>query len=201
MSDTAPPPVSKPRRMKPLLRHALEFGPVLIFFGVMQLTDVFIATAVLMGLMSAAALTAYLIEGRLSGLILFGLVTVLAFGTLTLVLHDEEFIKIRPSIYFATLAAVIAFGMLIGRVFLKSLFEYAFQIDDDGWRKLSWRMAGLFAVLSGANLAVASYFSLDTWATYKVFGVPVLTMIFMIAQTPLLLKHQLPDEKAEPKAD
>lgn len=196
------PDAVKPRRMKPLLRHALEFGPVLIFFGVMQLTDVFVATAVLMGLMTASALTAWMIEGRVSGLILFGLVTVLAFGTLTLVLHDEGFIKIRPSIYFATLAAVLAFGMALGRVFLKSLFEYAFQIDDDGWRKLTWRMASLFAVLSAANYAVASNFSLDTWAAYKTFAVPLLTFAFLIAQAPLLMKHQLPDEKAaEPKAD
>ena len=182
--------------MKPLLRHSLEFGPVLIFFAVMQLTDIFVATGVLMALMTASALTAWLIEGRVSGLILFGLVTVLAFGTLTLILHDEAFIKIRPSIYFATLTAVLVFGMLIGRAFLKSLFEYAFRIDDDGWRKLTWRMAGLFAVLSAANYAVAESFSLDTWATYKVFGVPVITVIFMMAQTPLLMKHQLPDEPA-----
>lgn len=194
MSESAP--VAPPRRMKPLLRHALEFGPVLIFFAVMQITDVFIATAVLMALMTLSALTAWLIEGRVSGLILFGLVTVLAFGTLTLALHDEGFIKIRPSIYFATLCAVLVFGLAIGRVFLKSLFEYAFQIDDAGWRKLTWRMAGFFAVLSAANYFVAESFSLDTWATYKVFGVPVLTVLFMMAQTPLLLKHQLPDEKA-----
>ena len=191
-----------PRRMKPLLRHALEFGPVLIFFGVMQLTDVFVATGVLMVLMTLSALTAYLIERRVSGLILFGLVTVLAFGTLTLVLHDEGFIKIRPSIYFATLASVLAFGLVIGRVFLKSLFEYAFQIDDLGWGKLTWRMAGFFYVLAIANYLVASTFSLYTWATYKVFGVPVLTVLFMMAQTPLLLKHQLPEEQASgPGAD
>ncbi len=196
MSDAAP---SKPRRMSPWLRHGLEFGPVLIFFAVMQFTDVFLATGVLMALMTASALTAFLIEGRVSGLILFGLVTVLAFGTLTLALHDEGFIKIRPSIYFATLTAVLVFGLFIGRVFLKSLFEYAFQIDDDGWRKLTWRMAGFFALLSGANFFVAQTFSLDTWATYKVFGVPVLTVLFMMAQTPLLLKHQLPDEKAGPE--
>lgn len=201
MSDAAPEP--KPhRRMKPLLRHGLEFGPVLIFFAVMQFTDVFFATGVLMVLMTLAAATAWLIEGRVSGLILFGLVTVLAFGTLTLVLHDEGFIKIRPSIYFATLASVLVFGMIIGRVFLKSLFEYAFQIDDEGWRKLTWRMAAFFAVLSGANYVVAETFSLDTWATYKVFGVPVLTVLFMMAQTPLLMKHQLPEENAaEPKGE
>ena len=194
MSEAAP--ATPKRRMKPWLRHGLEFGPVLIFFAVMQFTDVFLATAVLMALMTISALTAFLVEGRVSGLILFGLVTVLAFGTLTLVLHDEGFIKIRPSIYFATLTTVLLFGLAIGRVFLKSLFEYAFQIDDDGWRKLTWRMAGLFAVLSAANFFVAESFSLDTWATYKVFGVPVLTLIFMMAQTPLLLKHQLPEDKA-----
>ena len=192
MSDAG----AAPRRMKPLLRHALEFGPVLIFFGVMQLTDVFVATGVLMALMTLSALTAYLIERRISGLILFGLVTVLAFGTLTLVLHDEDFIKIRPSIYFATLAAVLVFGMFVGRVFLKSLFEYAFQIDDRGLGKLTWRMAGFFLALSVANYVVAATFSLDTWATYKVFGVPVLTVVFMMAQTPLLLKHQLPESEA-----
>lgn len=198
MNDNTPPP----RRMKPALRHTLEFGPVLVFFGVMQLTDIFTATGVLMVLMTLSALTAYIIERRVSGLILFGLVTVLAFGTLTLVLHDEGFIKIRPSIYFATLAAVLAVGMFIGRIFLKSLFEYAFQIDDDGWRKLSWRMAGFFFVLAVANYVVASNFSLDSWATYKVFGVPVLTVIFMMAQTPLLLKHQLPeDQTAERNPD
>lgn len=191
--------VSTPRRMKPLLRHALEFGPVLVFFGVMQLTDVFVATGVLMVLMTLSALTAWIIEGRVSGLILFGLVTVLAFGTLTLALHDEGFIKIRPSIYFATLAAVLVFGILIGRVFLKSLFEYAFQIDEEGWRKLTWRMAGFFVFLSGANLAVAWNFDINTWGAYKVFGVPALTVLYMVAQTPLLLKHQLPEDAPEPK--
>ncbi len=198
MNDNTPPP----RRMKPLLRHALEFGPVLIFFVVMQFSDVFVATATLMTLMTLSALTAYAIERRVSGLILFGLVTVLAFGALTLALRDEEFIKIRPSIYFATLAAVLGLGLLIGRVFLKSIFEYAFRIDDVGWRKLTWRMAGLFAALAIANFFVARNFSIETWSAYKVFGVPILTVLFMMAQAPLLLKHQLPeDEAAEPGRD
>lgn len=187
------------RRMQPWLRHSLEFGPVIVFFGVMQLTDIFVATGVLMALMTLAAGTAWAIEGRISGLILFGLVTVLAFGTLTLVLHDEEFIKIRPSIYFTTLAGVLLIGLAIGRLFLQSLFEYAFRIDENGWRKLTWRMAGFFLVLALANYFVSRYFSLDTWATYKVFGVPVLMVLFMMAQTPLLMKHALPDEA--PKND
>jgi intracellular septation protein len=184
--------------MKPLLRHALEFGPVLVFFAVMKLTDIFTATAVLMGLQTVAAGIAWLIERRVSGLILFGLVTVLAFGTLTLVLHDETFVKIRPSIYFSTLAAVLLLGLAIGRFFLQSLFEYAFKIDTAGWRKLTWRMAGFFLVLAAANLFVALSYDQDTWGAYKVFGVPVLMVLFMVAQTPLLMKHELPEE---PKTD
>lgn len=194
MSET---PVPARRRMKPLLRHALEFGPVIVFFVVMQLTDIFVATGVLMGLMTAAAATAWAIEGRVSGLILFGLVTVLAFGTLTLVLHDEGFIKIRPSIYFTTLAGVLLVGLAIGRLFLQSLFEYAFKIDQAGWRKLTWRMAGFFLTLALANWLVAENFSLDTWASYKVFAVPVLMVVFMMAQTPLLMKHELKDDEAK----
>ncbi len=203
MTEPNAAPAPGRRRMKPWLRHSLEFGPVLIFFAVMQLTDIFVATGVLMVLMTLSALTAWIIEGRVSGLILFGLVTVLAFGTLTLALHDEGFIKIRPSIYFSTLTAVLVFGLVLGRVFLKSLFEYAFQIDDDGWRKLTWRMAGFFAFLAIANYVVAESFSLDTWATYKVFGVPVLMVVFMMAQAPLLMRHELPSEKtaAEPKSE
>lgn len=185
------------RRMNPFLRHGLEFGPVVIFFLAMLASDIFIATAVLMALMTISAIAAYAIEGRVGGLILFGLVTVLAFGTLTLVLRDEAFIKIRPSIYFSALALVLLAGLALGRLFLKSLFEYAFQIDVAGWRKLTLRMAGFFVVLAAANWFVAANYSLETWASYKVFAVPVLMIVFMMAQTPLLLKHQLPEEEAK----
>ena len=186
------------RRMTPLLRHGLEFGPVVIFFIVMLATDIFVATGVLMALMTLAAAVAWAIEGRVSGLILFGLVTVLAFGTLTLVLRDEDFIKIRPSIYFATLASVLLLGLAVGRTFLKNLFEYAFKLDDAGWRKLTLRMAGFFVFLAGANWFVSATFSLETWASYKVFAVPVLMVLFMMAQTPMLARHEIKPEPPPP---
>lgn len=176
------------------LRQMLEFGPVLVFFLVMVTTNVFIATGVLMGLMTLSALAAYALEGRVSGLILFGLVAVWVFGTLTLVLRDETFIKIRPSIWFSTLALLLIGGLAFGRLFLRSLFEYAFRIDDAGWRKLTWRMAGFFLVLALANHLMWTNFSAETWAAYKLFAVPALMMIFMMAQAPLLIRHQLPED-------
>ena len=184
------------RRMSLALKHTLEFGPIVVFFAALLASDIFTATAVLMVTMTLAAGIAWIIEGRVSTLILLGTVAALGFGSLTLLLHDETFIKIRPSIWFSTLALLLIGGLAFGRLFLRSLFEYAFRIDDAGWRKLTWRMAGFFLALSVANYVVAATFSLDTWATYKVFGVPVLTVVFMMAQTPLLLKHQLPESEA-----
>lgn len=201
MAETPVPSPEQRHRMKAPLRHVLEFGPVLIFFGTMLATDIFIATGVLMVLMTISAIVAYAIEGRVSGLILFGLVTVLAFGTLTLILRDEGFIKIRPSIYFSTLALLLLGGLAVGRLFLKSVFEYAFRIDVAGWRKLTLRIAGFFIVLAGLNYYVAHSFSLETWASYKVFAVPVLMIAFMMAQTPLLMRHELPKDSADPTGE
>jgi intracellular septation protein len=198
MSDdmTRPPR----RRMNPLLRQGLEFGPVAAFFVTLLLTNPFTATAVLMVLMTISAAVAFSIEGRVSALILFGLVTVLAFGGLTLLLQDEAFIKIRPSIYFTTLAAVLLGGLWFGRIFMKAVFEYAFRIDDAGWRKLTLRMGLFLLVLAVANYVVAMSFSIETWGAYKFFAVPLLMMAFMMAQTPLLMKHGLPDEPGKPDA-
>lgn len=187
------------RRMHPALRQTLEFGPVVVFFAVMLLSDVFVATGVLMGLMTLSAAIAYGIEGRISGLILFGLLAVWVFGTLTLVLRDETFIKIRPSIYFGTLAALLLFGLAIGRLFLRSVFEYAFKVDEGGWRALTWRIAGFFVFLAVANHLVWTHFSTEFWAGYKLIGVPLLTIAFMMAQTPLLMRHALPEEGGEKK--
>lgn len=190
--------VKQRRRMPLWLKHALEFGPVAIFFVVLLSTDIFVATATLMVLMTISAVTAYAIEGRVTTLILLGLIAALVFGTLTLVFRDETFIKIRPTIWFATLAVLLIGGMALGRLFLKSLFEYAFQIDEAGWRKLTWRMAGFFIFLAIANHVMWTNFSNETWAAYKLFAVPIMMVAFMMTQTPLLLKHQIePSDPAD----
>lgn len=193
MNDNQP----QGRRMPGWLRQVLEFGPVAIFFAVMLTTNVFIATGVLMGLMTASAAIAWAIEGRVSGLILFGLVAVWVFGTLTLVLHDETFIKIRPSIQFTAMAAILVFGLAIGRLFLRSIFEYAFKIDDAGWRILTWRIAGFFVFLAVANHLVWTNFSAEFWAGYKLFGVMPMFIAFFMAQTPLIMRHALPEDGAK----
>ncbi len=186
-----------PRRMSMALKHALEFGPLVIFFVVMLTTNIYTATAVLMGVAVLVSLTAYIIEGRIPTLILFGSVLALVFGSLTLFFHDETFIKVRPTITFSLLGSVLLGGLAFGRIFLRSLFEYAFQIDEAGWRKLTTRIAVWFFVLAIANHLVWTNFSAEFWAGYKLFAVPAMMLAFMALQAPLLLRHQLPGANAE----
>jgi intracellular septation protein len=150
-----------------------------------------------MGVAVLVSLTAYIIEGRIPTLILFGSVLALVFGSLTLFFHDETFIKVRPTITFSLLGSVLLGGLAFGRIFLRSLFEYAFQIDEAGWRKLTTRIAVWFFVLAIANHLVWTNFSAEFWAGYKLFAVPAMMLAFMALQAPLLLRHQLPGANAE----
>lgn len=194
-----------PRRMKASVRHALELAPVAIFFITLLASDIFIATAVLMGAMVLSAAIAWAIERRLSPLMSFALVVVLAFGALTLAFRDEFFIKIRPTIYFTILGTLLLAGLWWKKYFLKTVLEMAFQLDEAGWRKFTIRMACLFFALAIANHLVWTNFSTEFWAGYKIWGVYPIMIGFFVSQVPLIERHTIkPAPEAEPaevKAD
>ncbi len=182
---------SAPRRMKASWRHTLELSPVGIFFVTLLATDIFVATAVMMGAMTLAASIAYAIERRLSPMMSFGLVLVLAFGTLTLAFRDEFFIKIRPTIYNTVLGVLLLAGLWWRKYFLKIVLEIAFQLEDEGWRKLTIRMACLFFVLAIANHLVWTNFSTEFWAAYKIWGAYPIMIIFFVFQVPLIERYTI----------
>lgn len=194
-----------PRRMKASVRHVLELAPVGIFFITLLVSDIFIATAVLMGAMVLSAAIAFAIERRLSPLMSFALIVVLAFGALTLSFRDEFFIKIRPTIYNTVLGVLLLAGLWWKKYFLKIVLEMAFQLDDTGWRKLTIRMACLFFTLAIANHLVWTNFSTEFWAAYKIWGVYPIMIGFFVFQVPLIERHTIkpaPESEAEPvKAD
>lgn len=180
-----------PRRMKTSLRHFLELAPVGIFFITLLASDIFIATAVLMGAMVLSAAIAWSIERRLSPLMSFALVVVLAFGALTLAFRDEFFIKIRPTIYFTVLGMLLLAGLWWKKYYLKIVLEMAFQLDETGWRKLTIRTACVFFALAIANHLVWTNFSTEFWAGYKLWGVYPLFVGFFVSQVPLIERHTI----------
>jgi intracellular septation protein len=118
-------------------------------------------------------------------------VIVLVFGTLTLVLHDETFIKVKPTIIYGLFAAVLGGGLLFGRSFIAIMFDQMFNLTPQGWRILTARWALFFFALAILNEIIWRTQSTDFWVNFKVFGVTPLVMIFAIAQMPLTNRYHL----------
>lgn len=190
--------------MSPALKLILEMGPLVVFFfanykgewlikhvSLFQGFDkpIFPATAIFMVAIVIALVASWAIARKLPVMPLISGVFVLIFGFLTLWLHNDTFIKMKPTII-NMLFGLILFG---GLAFKKSLLGYvldsAFQLDDEGWKLLTLRWAWFFVFLAILNELIWRNFSNDFWTTFKVFGVMPITIIFMIAQMPIIMKH------------
>jgi intracellular septation protein len=118
-------------------------------------------------------------------------VVVIVFGTLTLVLHDETFIKVKPTIIYGLFAAILGGGLLFGRSFIAIMFDQMFNLTAQGWRTLTLRWALFFFAMAILNEIIWRTQTTDFWVAFKVFGVIPLTMVFAIAQMPLVKRYHL----------
>ena len=116
---------------------------------------------------------------------------VLVFGGLTLALQDETFIKLKPTIVNTLFGAVLLGGLYFRKPLLAIVLDSMFALTDEGWRKLTFRWAIFFFVLAILNEVVWRTQTTDLWVKFKVFGIMPLTVAFALAQTPLLMRHEL----------
>ena len=185
------------------LRPLIDFGPLAVFFATYLLWDLLTATGALIVATLIVLAIGFLIERRVAMMPLVTAVIVTIFGGLTLWLEDETFIKMKPTIVQFLFAAVLLAGLAFGKSLLKYVLQQALQLDEDGWRKLTWRWAGFFIVSGLINELVWRTQSTDFWVSFKVFGLLALTLAFALLQTPLILRHRIddPDEAAPATAD
>jgi intracellular septation protein len=186
------------RPMSPRLKMALDYGPLLLFAAVYFMFDLYAATGVLMAAVLLAVATEYAVVRKVSPMLIMTTAFVLPFGGLTLWLTSDIFIKIKPSVLYLTMATILFGGLFSGRLFIKFLFGQFFQLPDDAWRTLTLRLSVFFVGLAILNLIVWRNFSEGTWVLFKVFGVVVLTMLFMLAQTPFIARHQIEHDNPPP---
>ncbi len=177
------------QQLNPTLKLTLDIGPLVLFFAANARFGIFTATAVFMVAVLIALAVAYAKTGRVEVMPLVTAVIVIIFGGLTLVLHDELFIKLKPTIIYVLFGGTLVGGLLFGKSFLGILFESVFDLTAEGWRKLTWRWALFFFALAILNEMVWRNFSTDTWVSFKLFGVVPLTLLFGAAQYPLLTKY------------
>lgn len=196
--------------MKNWLKLFIEAGPLIVFFvingrgGLPELRNtwsttelsavaqqpLFEATGAFMLATIIALIAGWVLERRLPMMPLVSGVFVIVFGGLTLILADETFIKIKPTLVNCLFAVVLIGGLAFKKSLLKPLFGSAFQLSEKGWRLLTLRWGGFFILLAFLNEVIWRSFSTDFWISFKLFGILPLTLIFAVLQTPLVIREQ-----------
>jgi intracellular septation protein len=184
--------------MNPLLKLALEIGPLVVFFLTNTQMGIFNATIAFMVATAIALALSYAINRTIPTMPLVTAVFVMFFGGLTIWLQDETFIKVKPTIVNLLFATILAFGLMTGRLFLKMVLDSAFAITDIGWVKMTRAWVGFFICLAILNEIVWRTVSTDTWVTFKVFGVMPLTLVFSFSLVPIISKYALETPEDSP---
>jgi intracellular septation protein len=179
-------------QINPLLKFALDLGPLVLFFIANSRWGIFTATAVFMVAILVALVVSYTLTRRLPVMTIVSAVVVMLFGGLTLILQDETFIKVKPTIIYLLFAGVLFGGLLLRKPLLEIVFDQMFHLTEQGWRKLTIRWAVFFLALAVLNEIVWRTQTTDVWVSFKVFGALPLTFLFAALQYPLLQKYEAP---------
>lgn len=200
--EAALKPSSQAREPSPAMRLTIDLGPLLIYIAVFLITkDVVVSTAIFMAATLAAIVGSWITSRRVSAMLCFSGVMVLVFGGLTVWLRDATFIKMKPTVYYLMVAAILGFGLATGRPTLKAVLGHAYPgLTDLGWAKLTRNWAVFFVGMAIANEAVWRSTSMEFWLGYKLWGAMPATLLFALANVPMLMKHGLNADKAEDAA-
>ncbi len=191
---TTPAKAAERTELGPLLKFALDLGPLILFFLANAYYKIFVATGVFMAATIVSLVVTYALTRRIAVMPLVTAGVVMIFGGLTLWLHDEVFIKLKPTIIYASFAAVLLGGLAIGRSFLALVLDSLFQLSEEGWRKLTLRWGIFFIAMAILNEIIWRSVSTDTWVAFKTFGFLPITIAFALAQAPLISRHAVSDK-------
>ena len=177
------------------MKFLFDLFPVILFFAAFKIFDIYIATGVVIAATMAQIGWVWHRHGKVDTMLWVSLGLVVVFGGATLILHDETFIKWKPTILY-WLFAVTLFGsaQFFGKNLIRAMLEKQVELPATLWSRLNYAWIGFFAVMGVANLWVAFNFSTDTWVSFKLFGGMGLMIVFIVLQG-LVLARSLPDEK------
>ncbi|MCQ4632911.1 septation protein A [Shinella sp. CPCC 100929] len=218
-------PAKAEEKVSPLLKMALELGPLLVFFfanlrgewlantfPVLSVLGgpLFIASGLFMVATVVSLVVSKIILGHLPLMPFVSGIVVIVFGVLGIWLQDDLFFKMKPTIVNTLFGIVLLGGIFFGKSLLGYVFNAAFNLDEAGWRKLTIRWGVFFLFLAVLNEIVwrgagAWYFpdakaANDFWVAFKVWGTMPITILFTLSQMPLIMRHSIepPEEGKAP---
>ncbi|MHB8667518.1 MAG: septation protein A [Burkholderiales bacterium] len=177
------------------MKFLFDLFPVILFFVAFKLQGIYVATAV--AIVASVAQIGWLwLRGRkIDAMLWVSLAIIVVFGSATLLLHDETFIKWKPTVLYWMFASVLSVSMLFYRKnLIRAMLGDKIQLPDPAWSKLNFSWAGFFALMGFLNLYVAFNFPTDTWVNFKLFGGTGLMLAFVIGQGLFLAKYVEPTE-------
>ncbi len=200
--------MSETKQPSSALRLALDFGPIVLFFAANLLAPVpatekpYVATGVFMAATAVAMLVSKLALRAISPMLWLSGVMVLVFGGLTLAFHDENIIKVKPTIYYLTVASALFAGLWLGKPMLKIVLGHAYPgLSERGWHLASRNWAWFFLAMAVANEIAWRHLSFTAWSGYKLWGAMPATVLFALANVPMMLRHGLGADAVQAVAD
>ena len=174
------------------MKFFFDIFPVILFFIAFKLGDIFIATGVAIAATFAQIGWVWFKHRKVDTMLWASLGIITVFGGLTLIFHDETFIKWKPTILYWAFAVAMLIGTLVFRKnLIRTLLAEQMKLPESVWNKVNWSWIGFFVFMGFANLAVAFAFNLSTddWVNFKLFGGMGLMFVFVIIQGLILSKY------------
>lgn len=176
------------------MKLLLDFLPILLFFGAFKLYGIYVGTAVLMAATTVQMGITYFLEGKLQTMQKATLALILVFGSLTLVLQDDRFIKWKPTVLYAAMGIALAVAYWAMRKnFLKMLLGSQLALPERIWARLNVAWIAYCLFMAAINGWVAAFYSTDAWVNFKLWGY-AFPIGFLIAQGLYIAPHLKSDE-------
>lgn len=169
-----------------------DLFPVILFFAAYKLADIYVATAVVIAATFAQIAWVWIKHRKVDKMLWVSLGLVVVFGGATLLLHDENFIKLKLTIFYWVFAAVLlGASLFMGKNLIRSLLtsQGKFEMPEQVWRLLNNMWIVFFAFMGGLNLFIAQNYSTDVWVNFKLFGSFGLMIVFLVAQGFIIAKY------------
>jgi intracellular septation protein len=196
------------RHINPVLKLVLEIGPIGVFFlayrwapvdgglsvEARQLQQILFSTAVFIPTILVCLGLSWALTRHLPRMAVITAVVVTVFGGLTLILRDDTFVKMKPTILYLLFAGILGFGLLRGQSYLRYLMDEIIPMRREGWMKFTRRFVAFYLLLAVLNEVVWRVYGTDTWVDFRTFVLPVANIVFVMAQIPLFQRYSIREE-------